>query len=55
MVEGGVKVDNKDLKQNNQENNVISRNRSVRSGRATGGWEDDFYLRLSDFEVATGV
>lgn len=55
MAEGGVNVDHKDLKQNNQENIVINRNRSVKSGRATDRWEDDFYLRLAAFEVPVGT
>lgn len=55
MVERGVKVDHKDLKQNNQEKTVININKSVKSRRAIGGQEDDFYLRLADFEVLTGV
>lgn len=55
MVERGVKVDHKDLKQNNQENNVINRNKSVKSRRATGGKEDDFYSRLADVEVPTRI
>ena len=55
MAEGGVNVDHKDLKQNNQENIVINRNRSVKSGRATDRWEDDFYLRLEAFEVPVGT
>lgn len=47
MAEGGVMIDQKDLKHNNEENIVINRNRSVKSGRATGRCKNEFYLRLA--------
>lgn len=39
-----VKVDHKDLKQNNQEHNVINRNKSVKSGKATGEFTQDLQI-----------